>query len=91
MPEKDRVVIDRYPVERLPEDWQEARELGDEVRVVLESVSAPETEEMPLTKILEEMQNKRVFSGDPVERVRALRAEWDRRDEFHQRIRAGDA
>lgn len=91
MSEKDRVVIDRYPVERLPADWQEARELGDEVRVILEPVATPETEEMPLTKILEDMQNKRVFSDDPVKRVRALRAEWDRRDEFHQRIRAGDA
>lgn len=46
--------------------------------------------ELPITRILEEMQNHRVFAGDPVARVRALRAEWGRRDEYHDRIRAGD-
>lgn len=46
--------------------------------------------DLPITRILEEMQDHRVFAGDPVARVRALRAEWDWRDEYHDRIRAGD-
>ena len=45
--------------------------------------------ELPITRILEEMREHRVFAGDPVARVRAIRADWDRRDELHDRIRAG--
>lgn len=91
MDAKDRVVVERFPAEKLPDDFAEAQRLGAEVRIIFEPVAALEQEEMPLAKILDEMQSKRVFSADPVKRVRALRAEWDRRDELHDRIRAGDA
>jgi hypothetical protein len=92
MDSKDRVVIERFPVDRLPDELREAEQLGAEVRIVFEPVQ-PEADEgeYPLSSILEEMQSKRVFSGDPVARVRALRAEGDWRDELHARIRAGDA
>ncbi len=92
MDSKDRVVIDRFPVDQLPSELREAEQLGTEVRIVFEPVQAEAEEgDHPLSSILEEMQSKRIFSGDPVARVRALRAEWDWRDELHARIRAGDA
>lgn len=50
----------------------------------------PEAHEGSITQILEEMQQHRAFSGDAVARVRALRAEWDRRGELQDGIRAGD-
>jgi xanthine/CO dehydrogenase XdhC/CoxF family maturation factor len=87
----DRVIIERYPTDKLPDGWEKGRSLGPEVRVVLERIPPPDEEDLPLARILEEMQNRRVFSGDPVQRIRALRAEWDHRDELHDRIRAGDA
>ena len=90
MDTNDRVVIERYPTDNLPDEWGKGRNLGSEVRVVLERIPSVDEGEMPLTKILEEMQEQRVFSGNPVKRVRALRAEWDHRDELHARIRAGD-
>ncbi len=90
MDTNDRVVIERYPTDKLPNDWEQGRTLGAEVRVVLERISPSDEGDIPLTRILEEMQDRRTFSGDPVKRIRALRAEWDHRDEFHDRIRAGD-
>lgn len=90
MDANESVVFERVPVASLPPEWREGRSLGAEVRVIIEPTTA-ESEELPLTRILEEMQDQRVFSDDPVKRIRALRAEWDRREELHARIRAGDA
>lgn len=91
MDTKDQMIVERFPAEKLPSELAEAQQLGAEVRITIEPAPAVDEEDMPLTRILEEMQNKRVFSDDPVKRVRALRSEWDWRDEFHARIRAGDA
>ena len=92
MDTKDRVIIERFPVDQLPSELRDAEQLGTEVRIVFEPVEVEADDgDRPLSAILEQMQSKRVFSGDPVERVRALRAEWDWRDEYHARIRAGDA
>ena len=89
MDDPDRIVIDSYPVANLPEDLRRGRDLGTDVRVILEPIEAAEEDDMPLTRILDEMQDQRVASDDPVERIRALRAEWDDRDEFLERIRRG--
>lgn len=97
----NRIVREHYPVAKLPEDLRAGLDLAADARVVVESlngeVGSPrrsDTEnaeaELPITRILEEMQDHRVFEGNPVDRVRALRAEWDWREEFHDRIRAGD-
>jgi hypothetical protein len=88
---KDQIIVERFPAERLPREFADAQQLGAEVRITFEPAPASDEEDMPLTRILEEMQSKRVFSDDPVKRIRALRSEWDWRDEFHDRIRSGDA
>lgn len=54
------------------------------------TVSAQSESEHPLTRITEEMREHRVFTGDAVARVRALRVEWDWRDELLDRIRSGE-
>ncbi|MFC7397681.1 hypothetical protein ACFQU1_10795 [Chelatococcus sp. GCM10030263] len=87
MDDRDRIVIDSYPVANLPEDLRRGHDLGAAVRVILEPIEADE--DVPLTRILDEMQDQRVASDDPVERIRALRAEWDDRDEIMERIRRG--
>ena len=43
----------------------------------------------PLMRIVESVRERRVMTDDPVERVRALRAEWGVRDAHHDRIRSG--
>ena len=48
------------------------------------------TEIGPIARILEDMHNHRLFEGDPVTRVRALRDEWTSHDGQHDRIRSGD-
>jgi hypothetical protein len=84
-------VIDSYPTDELPPELQQRGEFGAQVRLVIEAIPASDEGDMPLTAILEEMRNERALSDDPVRRVRALRSEWDRREELHARIRAGNA
>ena len=89
MDSPNRVIIERYPVDNLPDDLREGRDPGTEVRIVVESIPSSDPQTVPMTSILDEMQDRRVSSKDPAERIRALRAEWDRREEFHERIRTG--
>jgi hypothetical protein len=102
----NKIVRERYPVEKLPEDLRSLLDPSLPVTLVLEQAARlhdlgksdrefqrrvrEEAEGMPLTGIVEEMQDRRVFSDDPVERIRALRSEWDGRDAFHDRIRTND-
>lgn len=98
----NKIVREHYPVSKLPEELRAGFERDADVRVVIENSTgdrlldegaaskAPLAAELPITRIFEEMQDHRVFNGDPVDRVRALRAEWDYRDELHDRIRRGD-
>ena len=89
MDERKRHVFENFPVERLPEELREGLEGGERVIVTVEA-SASVNDEQSISDILDEMQNERVLTGDPVERIRALRAGWDRRDELHARIRRGE-
>jgi hypothetical protein len=77
----NKVIRDRYPVSRLPEDLRD--EVGNvtSVRVTLEPTAPPESS---LTDILERARRLRaegkikpVTTEDAVARVRALRDEWD--------------
>ena len=86
----NKVVREHYPAARLPEDLRRGFGDGVEVRVVIEPQPGPSERDLPLTRILEEMQEHRVVADDPVTRVRALRAEWEWREERQDRMRAGD-
>lgn len=89
MDETKRITIENYPVERLPNDVRE-RFAGDE-SVVLTIESRPRAPvHRMISEILDSMQHRRTLSDNPVERIQALRAEWDHRDELHARIRRGE-
>jgi hypothetical protein len=89
MDETKRVVVEDYPADQLPDEVREHFAAGG--RVVLTVESKPvEPARRTIAEILDDMQNARVFLGDPVQRIRALRAEWDHRDELHARIRRGE-
>jgi hypothetical protein len=84
----NRIVRRNYPAENLPEDLRaELEPIANQVTVTVESASEAES----ISDILMDMQDQRVFEGDPIARIRALRAEWDWREEFIARVRAGDA
>jgi hypothetical protein len=84
----NRIVRQHYPAENLPEDLRADLEpVADHVTIMVESESEAEA----ISDVLMDMQDQRVFDGDPVARIRALRAEWDWRDEFIARVRADDA
>lgn len=98
-----RIVLEDYPISNLPEELRERLDGSMPVTLVIEQhafaqaegeaghPSEQETERLPLTRIMEAMQDRRVCSDDPVKRIRALRAEWDWREALHDRIRAGHA
>jgi hypothetical protein len=82
----NKIVREHYPVEKLPEDLREGLQAGATVRVVLEVED--ETIERPSMSFEESMRlindyrrdnPERVSVEDAVQRVRALRDEWDER------------
>lgn len=87
----NKVVRDHYPVSKLPDDLRAGLDPSMDVRIVLEPAATDGHEAEPLTSILEAMRDRRTLSADPVTRVRALRAEWDDREDLHRRIRSGYA
>jgi hypothetical protein len=88
MDETKRIIIDNYPVNRLPEEIREQFEPGSEVML---TVQAREAREAPRTfsEIFEAMHDHRRLTDDPVARIRALR-DSSRRDKLHARIRRGE-
>ncbi len=106
-----RIVRERYPAAKLPDDLRAGLPDDATVTVTLDheeptedgaavpsngvdnwrvAASGPAEPDLPITRILEGVQDRRTSSDDPVTRIRALRAEWDRRDELHERIRVRD-
>lgn len=82
----NRIVRERYPVEKLPNDLQ----LGSgTVRVTVELVSTPSSDEPALATLLDDMKKYRRRGEDPVARIRSSRSEWDERAEMIDRIRSG--
>jgi hypothetical protein len=83
-----RVVFENYPVDRLPEEIRENFDAGDEVMLTVEARrKGPPVR--TIADILEASRRHWTLSGDPVERVRALR-DSKRRDELHARIRRSE-
>jgi len=89
MDERDKIIRDDYPVERLPEDLRAG--LGDvaRVRVTVEAGGAPrepQTDKQKawaeISKLVEKARSapgfRPVTAEEAVARIRALRDEWDR-------------
>jgi hypothetical protein len=60
----------------------------DPAEIVTVTVTVKNTPEPTFEEIFESLHESRVFSDDPVLRVRALREEWEERDRFHDQIGA---
>ncbi|PZQ11250.1 MAG: hypothetical protein DI565_18295 [Ancylobacter novellus] len=87
MDERDKIIREDYPVERLPDDLREG--LGDvaRVRVTVETArKKPMTDKQKawaeIKQLIDELHRspgfKPVTSEEAAARVRALRDEWDR-------------
>ena len=77
----NKIVVEHYPVERLPEDLREGFGRGDSVRVTVEAdppVAMTAAEVVATMKRrLADRDNAGVTVGEAVARIRALRDEWD--------------
>lgn len=86
MDEREKIIREDYPVERLPEDLRSG--LGDatRVRVTVERKGAPVTDKQKswaeIRALIDELHRspgfKPVTSEEAVARIRELRDEWDR-------------
>lgn len=88
----NRIVRDHYPASRLPEDLREGIPEGAEVSVTVEVRNVriypgfpPEPERKPMSarehwtsvKAYQASPEFKPATDDPVQRIRALRDEWD--------------
>jgi hypothetical protein len=74
MGEQSKIVVEHYPVERLPEDLRRGLQVGGQVTVIV----VPETVPMPPRRSFTEFFGKSgVAHSDPVADIRKLRDEWD--------------
>ncbi|WP_271199962.1 hypothetical protein [Methylopila turkensis] len=86
MDEREKIIREDYPVERLPEDLREG--LGDAARVKVTVERAPSLRDQKLANwteikaLIEELHRSPGFvpvtTEEAVARVRELRDEWDR-------------
>jgi hypothetical protein len=71
----NKIIRDHYPVSKLPEDLRQGLPLDGEARIVVES--RPKRRGYTLQELLELKQSIAPATDNPVERIRALRDEWD--------------
>lgn len=73
MGEHEKIVVEHYPVNQLPEDLRRGLEDGGTVRVTVE----PDGEAPSLKSVMELFGRVGRAHGDPVADVRRSRDEWD--------------
>lgn len=80
----NKIVRENYPASKLPEDLREGLDPGSTVRVVIEAgepPGKPRTTFSELKKIIDHLKSqpdfKPVTANEAVQRIRALRDEWD--------------
>jgi hypothetical protein len=73
----NRIIKERYPVEKLPEDLREGLELGAQVTVTIVEEELP-PEKVPTLDELFALRQPPFRSGDEIDAaVRRSRDEWD--------------
>lgn len=72
----NRIVRENYPVEKLPEDLRHVGNAAAELRLIVEAIPKPASEQT-LRNLLALARRIPPIGDDPVERIRALRDEWD--------------
>ena len=75
----NKIVRERYPVNRLPQELQDEVGEAEYVRLVIDIDPPPPPTRERLTRLLEEARKNAVgiTTEEAVARVRALRDEWD--------------
>lgn len=75
MSERRKIVVENYPVERLPEDLRQRIGSGGPVRVTLEE--SPAVQRLPLSSYIGKGTGSYRSPEDAVAAINALRDEWD--------------
>jgi hypothetical protein len=76
----NRIVRERYPVDRLPDDLRQDLGLAITATVVIspeETTSRVRARSVAIAALLEHRKTLQPTPDDAVDRVRALRDEWD--------------
>lgn len=77
MGEIGKIVVEHYPVEKLPEDLRRGLEAGQVVRVTVEAEAASDPAPRPLHELRGSAKGLFKTPEDAVAFIRALRDEWD--------------
>jgi hypothetical protein len=78
MKDSRRVVIENYPVERLPDELRGGLDPSHRARITVEDASVgPSIKAARLRRYFGAAKHKNTSVEEAVERVRALRDEWD--------------
>ena len=78
MTEVKKIVIEHYPVERLPDELRARLEAQSTVRLTIEPETEMPAEPRPLSELYGCAKGLYASQGlDPVEFIRQLRDEWD--------------
>jgi hypothetical protein len=72
----NRIVRENYPASKLPEELRPSADPDARTRVTIEQQPSPPTREA-LVAMLEAARRLPASADDAVERIRALRDEWD--------------
>jgi hypothetical protein len=75
MGQDEKIVVEHYPVDRLPEDLRRGLAVGELVKVTIEADTSAATQR-PISDYFG--KGGAAYTGlDPVQAIRALRDEWE--------------
>jgi hypothetical protein len=77
MSEQKRIVVEDFPVERLPEELRQGLVMGHRVRVTIEDDPQATPKEPRYRRFRGIAADRNTSIEEAVARVRALRDEWD--------------
>ena len=77
MGERKKIVVEHFPVDRLPEELRRGLDAGTTARIIVEPEVKPSTSLPPLTSYLGAAQGVYTGPEDAVSAIRALRDDWE--------------
>jgi hypothetical protein len=76
MGESTKIVVEHYPVDKLPEDLRKGLESGELVRITVERERELDRSDRPLTSFIGAGKGAYASPEEAVAAIRALRDEW---------------
>ena len=76
MGETGRIVVEHYPVDKLPDDLRQGLESGELVRITVEREFNPHNTDRSLTSFVGSAKGIYATPEEAVAAIRALRDEW---------------